>query len=130
MPGPDIRALETLRVELKFVELGLYCGSTPGHPLSVFEDSPICPRHGVWSCANCPLIRFVPYALRSEPVPCHHIRLNEAHETIDSISRTGTQEELEQALRNWLTATIKTLEEAEVQTKGGTGDTSFRSSAT
>jgi hypothetical protein len=130
MPGQNIGALETLRVELKFVELGLYRNSTPGRPLSVFEDSPICPRHGVGSCTGCALLKFVPYALRSEPVPCHYIRLNEAHETIDTLYRTGTQEELEEALRNWLTATIKTLEEAEVQTKDGTCDTSSQSSAT
>lgn len=130
MPGPNIRALETLRVELKFVELGLYRGSTPGRPLSVFEDSPICPRHGAGSCTSCALVKFVPYGLRAEPIPCHHIRLNEAHETIDSLYRTGTQEELEQVLQNWLTATIKTLEEAEVQTKDGTCDPSFRSSPT
>jgi hypothetical protein len=129
MLGHNIGALDTLRVELKFVELGLYRSSTPG-PLSVFEDSPICPRHGVGSCTNCALIKFVPYALRSEPVPCHHIRLDDAHETIDSLSRTGTQEKLEQAQRNWLTATIKTLEEAGVQTKDGTCDTSFRNSPT
>jgi len=125
MPGHDIRALETLRVELKFVELGLYRAATPARPLSVFEDSPICPRHGAGSCTSCALIKFVPYALRSELVPCHHIRLNEAHETINSLYRTGTQEELEEALRNWLTDTIKALEEAEGQTGDGTCDTSL-----
>ncbi len=114
MPGHHIQTLETLRLELKLVDLGLYRARTAGRPLSIFEDSPICPRHGAGSCANCALMKFVPYACRSQPVPCHHIRLNAAHETIDSLYRTGTQEELEEALRNWLTATIKSLEQEQV----------------
>jgi hypothetical protein len=129
MPGHNIRVLETLRLELKLVELGLYRVCTPGRPFSVFEDSPICPRHGAGSCSNCALMMFVPYACRAEPVPCHYIRLNEAHETIDSLYRTGTQEEQEEAVRNWLTATIKRLGQEEVQTGDGTCDTSLQNSS-
>ena len=55
-------------------------------------------------------MEFVPSECRSEPVPCHHIRLNGAHETLDSLYRTGTQDEMEEALGSWLTATIKRLE--------------------
>jgi len=62
-------------------------------------------------------MKFVPYACRWETVPCHHIRLNEAHETIDSLCRTATQEELEAALREWLHATIEALEDDQVQTR-------------
>jgi hypothetical protein len=115
MPGHHIQTLETLRLELKFVELGLYRAQTTGPPVSIFEDSPTCPRYRADSCSTCVLMKFVPYACRWEAVPCHHIRLNEAHETIDSLSRTGTQEELEAALRAWLHATIKALEDEQVQ---------------
>jgi hypothetical protein len=121
MPGRNIRVLETLRLELKLVELGLYRASSPGRPLFVFEDSPICPRYGADWCTNCALMKFVPYACRSEPVPCQHIRLNEANETIDSLYRTGTQEELEEALRNWLTATIRSLEQEEGESADSSG---------
>jgi len=99
MPGYNVSLLETLRLELRFVELGLYRGSTPGRPLSVFEDSPICPRYRADSCTHCARMKLVPYGCRSVPVPCHHIRLNEANETIDTLCRTGTQEELEEVLR-------------------------------
>jgi len=129
MPGKNIRILETLRLELKLVELGLYGVSTPGRPLSVFADSPICRRYQVDSCANCELIRFVPYARRFEPIPCHHILLNKARETVDSLYRTGTQQELEEALRDWLTATIKKLEQEEVRSGNGALDWSLRNSA-
>jgi len=128
MPGHDTRVLETLRFELKLVELGLYRASTPGCPVFAFEDSPICPRNRMNSCTTCALMKFVPYACRGEPVPCHHIRLNEAHETVDSLYRTGTQEELEEALRGWLTKTIKRLEQ-EVPSRNGIADRSFHHSA-
>jgi len=121
MPGRSANVLETLRLELKLIELGLYCVPTPGSPLSVFEDSPICPLHGADHCPDCGLIQFVPSESRSEPVPCHHIRLNEAGETIHSLYRTGSREELEEALRNWLTATIKRLDDEQVQTARGDG---------
>jgi hypothetical protein len=43
---------------------------------------------------------------------CRYIPLNPAGETVDSLYRTGTQEELERALRSWLMATIQELEES------------------
>jgi hypothetical protein len=116
MPGHRVEALETLRLELKLVELGVYGARTAGRPLSIFEDSPICPRYRADPCPECVLMKFVPLARRWEAVPCHHIRLNDAHETIDSLSRTGTQEELERALRKWLHATIEALEAEQVRT--------------
>ena len=124
MPGQNIRALETLRLELKLVELAR--ASTPGSPLSVFEESPICLRCRVDSCA---LIKFVPYACRCEPVLCHHIRLNKAHETVDSLYRTGTQQEPEEALREWLTATIQRLEQEEIPLGNRTLARSLQNSA-
>ena len=108
MPGYNI--LDALRLELNFLQLGLYRAPTPGRPLLIFEDSPICPRYGATTCPNCALMQFVPFECRSEPVPCHHIPLNDAGETVDSLYRTGTQEELERALVDWLKAKIQKLE--------------------
>jgi len=116
MPGYDVRTLDTLRLELAFLELGLYRAPTPGRTLFVFEDSPTCPRYGPAACPNCVLMQFVPSDCRSETVPCHHIPLNDARETVDSLYRTGTQEELEEALGKWLSATIKRFEEKRIQT--------------
>jgi hypothetical protein len=115
MPGYDVRTLDTLRLELTFLELGLYRAPTPGRPLLIFKDSPACPRYGAATCPNCVLKQFVPSECRSEPVPCHHIRLNDARETVDSLYRTGTQEELEEALGRWLSATINRLEGKQIQ---------------
>lgn len=121
MPRYDVRALDTLRLELKFLELGLYRVPTAGRPPFVFEDSATCPRYGAASCPNCVLMQFVPSECRSEPVPCHHIRLNDARETVDSLYRTGTQETLEETLAKWLSATIKRLEEQQIQANNITG---------
>jgi hypothetical protein len=117
MPGKNFAVLDILRLELEFLKLGLYRAPTPAAPLSIFQDSPACPGHGVATCANCVLMQFVPSEDRSEPVPCHYIRLNEACETVDSLYRTGTQKELEEALRNWLTATITKLEGEQIQAR-------------
>lgn len=110
MPGQSVDVLDTLRLELKFLELGLDHAPTPGRPLLIFQDSPTCPRYGAATCPNCALMEFVPSECHSEPVPCHHIRLNDEMETIDSLYRSGTQEEMEEALSRWLRATIKRLE--------------------
>jgi hypothetical protein len=112
---PGYNALDTLRLELKFLELGLYRALAPGRPPLIFADSPTCPQCCAAACPSCVLMQFVPSECRSEPIPCHHIQLNAARETVDSLYRTGTQEEMEEVLRNWLTATIKRLEEGIIQ---------------
>lgn len=114
MPGNNV--LDVLRLELKLLELGLYRAPTAGRPLLIFQDSPTCPRYGAATCPDCALMQFVPSECRAEPVPCHHIRLNDACETVDSLYRTGTQDELEKAVGRWLKATIRRLEGKQSQT--------------
>jgi hypothetical protein len=53
---------------------------------------------------------FVPPASRLEPIPCQHIPLNKAGETINLFYRRRTQLELEEALHAWLRTTIERLE--------------------
>jgi hypothetical protein len=113
MPGYHV--LDILRLELKFLELGLYRARTAGRPLLIFQDSPTCPRYGAGTCPNCALMQFVPSECRSEAAPCQQIQLNDARETVDSLYRTGTQAELEEAVGRWLTATIKRLEAQQTQ---------------
>jgi hypothetical protein len=57
------------------------------------------------------LMNFVPKERRHEAVPCRHIPLNDLGETVDSIYRTGTNEEIEETLQSWLLKTIGQLEE-------------------
>ncbi len=58
-------------------------------------------------------MQLVPPEKRGLKVPCRYIRLNERGDTIESLYRSGTQDELESALRAWLTREIKNLENAQ-----------------
>ena len=109
--------LETLRGELAFIESGGY--RKPGHAQwraqFMFEDSPTCPNGDPAKarkpCSECPLIAFVPEDQRKKRTPCRYIPLNALNETLDSLYRTGTQEEVEAATVDWLKATIDRLQQ-------------------
>jgi len=117
MSKDDRDVLETLKFELDFIEKGGYGRSvrTPWKPTSIFQDSLSCINFGdpnrTHPCDECLLIDFVPPEHRSDDVPCHHIPLTETGETVDTIERWGDQQELEEAVKNWLRTTIKKLEE-------------------
>jgi len=104
--------LQVLKNELKFVQHGGYRTPLAWRAPLVFEDSPICPKERFSACpdANCVLMSFVPTRCRYEAVPCRHIPLTEMGETLDSLYRTGTNEEIEQRLESWLIETIQQLE--------------------
>jgi hypothetical protein len=82
----------------------------------VFEDSPTCinfkekDKDTRQPCTECPLIDFVPTEQRETRLPCRHIRLTDRGETVNTFYEWGTEEELEKALREWLTRTIEELE--------------------
>jgi hypothetical protein len=105
--------LQVLKNELQFVLEGGYRTPLVWRAPLVFEESPTCPKQRFSACADtdCVLMRFVPKGYRDEPVPCRHVPLNEMGETVDSLYRTGTNEEIEQKLRSWLLVTIRQLEE-------------------
>ena len=46
-------------------------------------------------------------------MPCHEIPLNSKGETIAWLYKSGTQEQLDDAVRSWLKSTIHTLEREE-----------------
>ena len=108
--------LEVLKFELSFLEQGGYGRSvrTPWKPTSVFQDSLSCINFNdperPHPCNECLLYDLVPEQSVEENVPCHFIPLNGQGETIDSMERQYNQVELEEAVRNWLRATIKRLE--------------------
>jgi hypothetical protein len=108
--------LEVLKFELSFLEQGGYGRQvrTPWKPTSVFQDSPACinfnsaeERH---ACNECLLNDFVPADAQTEEVPCHHIPLNPAGQTIHTMERQDTQAELEESVRQWLRAEIARIE--------------------
>lgn len=107
------KTLEVLKNELKFVENGGYRIPLVWRAVLVFEDSPLCPKDPCRACldANCVLVNFVPTECRDEIIPCRHIPLNETGETLNSLYRTATNEEIEQTVESWLLKTIQRLEE-------------------
>ena len=109
--------LDVLKAELEFLEKGGYrhTARAPWRPQFIFQDSPTClnfdPTQQPRPCSDCLLMQLVPEDLRSKKIPCRYIPLSEHGETIDSFYRTGTQEELEAAVAQWLKTTISRLEQ-------------------
>jgi hypothetical protein len=104
--------LQVLRDELAFLNHGGYRSPIGWRCAFVFEDSPTCVKGQLSTCPHdqCVLLSFVPRDSRHQPIPCRHIPLTESGETLDTLYRTGTNEEIEHCLRNWLLATITRLE--------------------
>lgn len=108
--------LDVLKFELKVLELGGY-GSSPREPWRqhlAFEDSPSCMNYDSKAnpvpCEECVLMQLVPPDQRGQKTPCRHIPLTKEGETLDYLYRCGTRQEIEDATRTWLGATIQKLE--------------------
>jgi len=109
--------LEVLKFELNFLEKGGY-GRSPREawrPQFIFEDSPTCmnydSKENPEPCSHCVLMQLVPPAFRSATVPCRHIPMNQAGESLDSLYRYDDQAEIEESVEKWLRMTINKLEE-------------------
>lgn len=131
MANDDRNILDLLSNELGFIEKGGYGRrvKTPWKPTSIFQDSLTCVNFGFSSqvnpCSGCHLIDFVPSEARAETVPCHHIPLNKAGETIDELETQGNQQRLEESVKAWLRTKIRHIGDADshVQEKSsGPGD--------
>ncbi len=111
--------LGKLRAELAFIEGGGYRNQAQWRPQFIFEDSPTCinrdPTKPRRPCRECALAEFVPEGFGKKHRPCRYIPLNERAETVNSLYRTGTQEELETAVVKWLKGTIQRLEQENAQ---------------
>lgn len=125
MPKDDRDILELLKFELDFIEKGGYGRSvrTPWKPTSAFQDSITCINFGdpyrSHPCDECLLMQFVPEDRRSENVPCHHIVLNEAGETVDTLESRDSQQELEEKVKSWLRAAIRRIERERAASSSG-----------
>ena len=121
--------LGLLKAEMVFLQGGGYRLSlrTPWKAPLIFEDSPTCLNFGQPArphpCTKCILMRFVPLRRRAARVPCRHIPLNAAGETVDGLYRYASQEEMEQAVAGWLEGAIQRLETelAQVEKLKGSG---------
>ncbi|MGA1999979.1 MAG: hypothetical protein ABSG52_08295 [Terriglobales bacterium] len=108
--------LEVLKFELNFLEQGGYGRSVhaPHTPTRIFQDSISCLNFSdpqrPHPCSECMLIDFVPESCRNENVPCHHIPLSPAGETVATLDSRDRQQKLEEAVIVWLRAVIARME--------------------
>jgi hypothetical protein len=109
--------LEVLQFELNFLEDGGY-GRSPQAPWrapAIFEDSPICPNFcdpaRPHACESCLLEQFVPEGHRLESIPCRFIAITKEGQTVEDLYRTGSQQEMEEALGHWLKEQIKKIQQ-------------------
>jgi hypothetical protein len=116
MPHDDRDLLEVLRFELNFLEQGGYGRSvrTPWKPTHIFQDSLSCLNFNDPSrphpCDECLLYDLVPPEKRAEAVPCHHIPINPAGQTVATLDVGYNHQEVEEELVAWLRTTIARLE--------------------
>ena len=107
----DRKALfEALKTELAFFDAGGYGKPfrSGWRPTLLLRDSPVCLNFNATgrqaSCDQCPFFSLVPAADRDALLPCHHIPLDAAGNTIAGMYRKRTQKELDERYHNWLTA--------------------------
>lgn len=125
MPEPkkdDRDLLDLLKFELRFLEDGGY-GRLPHaarRASRIFEDSLTCMNFNSQDerqpCSACLLMHFVPPSRATEQIPCRHIPLDRAGQTLASLYESGNQLEIEEALGNWLRGTIRRLEQDRAST--------------
>ena len=117
MAKDDRDILELLKEELDFIDKGGYGRSvrTPWKPKSAFQDSLTCINYGypyrAHPCNECHLLEFVDPEHQYEVVPCHHIPLDAAGETIENLETLDEQAKLERKVRDWLRVRIREIEE-------------------
>ena len=117
MTKDDRDILELLKEELDFIDKGGYGRSvrTPWKEQSIFQDSLSCINYGypyrAHPCNECHLLDFVDPEHKGTAIPCHHIPLNEAGETIEDLETADNEAKLEHKVRDWLRAKISEIEE-------------------
>lgn len=112
----DSELLRALKAELEFLRAGGYGRSfrSTWRPTLLIRDSILCPNADAHSrakpCSDCKLMPLVPPKKRDALIPCHHIPLNAAGDTIANLYQTGTQDKLDHTFHDWLCATIQKIE--------------------
>ena len=121
MPRDQRDILDVLKLELDFLKKGGY-GRSPREPWRaqlIFEDSPTCMNYdrkqNPRPCRECALMQFVPPERRAEKLPCRHIPLTQAGETLFDLYLGGTQQEIEDAMTDWLRNTTAQLQAQRVE---------------
>jgi hypothetical protein len=111
--GRDI--LEVLQGELAFIKNRGYVPSVrqSWFSKSIFQDSMTCLNYGypyrAHPCSECHLLDFVDPENRSQVVPCHHIPLNSAGDTIEELESQGDDVRAIKLVEEWLCRKINQI---------------------
>ncbi len=112
-----LETIEKLRLELGILKDGGYGRSvrTPRLEPVYLRDSVTCLNFGRHEdrepCDHCFLMEFVPEQYANQELPCHHIPLNAAGDTVASLEAKNDKDQLEKVLAEWLAATIQKLQQ-------------------
>ncbi|MCL4854703.1 MAG: hypothetical protein KJZ78_25360 [Bryobacteraceae bacterium] len=106
-----------LEAELDLIESGAYEPSAgkPTEDKPMFYHSLVCinhwfvPGHEPECHDDCALLDAVPAKGKAEALPCHHIPLNEAGDTVKSLEEKGQHERVKEEVANWLRNAIRQL---------------------
>lgn len=120
MPQNKRDILAVLKRELEYIETGKY-GPPVKDPVeaksTMFVDSETCLNYGypyrTHSCAECPLIEFVPKEKQASAVPCHEIPLDAVGRTVEGFAQSMDERELQEAVKGWLRKAIESVESTE-----------------
>lgn len=111
--GRDI--LEVLQGELAFVKSRGYSRSVmrPWLSKSIFQDSPTCINYGypyrAHPCKDCHLFDFVATENHAQIVPCHHIPLTGAGDTVEKLESRGDEMQAMKLVEEWLCKQINRI---------------------
>jgi hypothetical protein len=116
MPQDVREVLQILRYELNYLEQGGFERDSALLGIqSPFLGTFACINFGdplrSHACRNCLLHQFVPADKMTEEFPCHHIRLNDAGETVADLLKKNDPQGMIKALEQWLRSTISALED-------------------
>ncbi len=113
--------LRALQDEQDFFQSGGY-GQTfrsQWRPTLLFRDSPTCLNFSspgeLNPCRQCPLFSLVPIHKRTDAIPCHHIVLDPAGNTVAGLYRAGSQQVLDRHYCDWLSGVIDALEKVALE---------------
>jgi hypothetical protein len=127
MPAKHAELIRLLEAELDLIEGGGYArpAGQPGQEPPLFYHGIACinhwlvPGHEPECHDDCVLLFAVPTEHQNKDLPCHFIPLNEKGDTVHSLERRGDREQLEDAVKNWLRATIARLRNEEASPDPG-----------
>jgi hypothetical protein len=121
MNDRDIRLRTLLQAELDLMEHDGQAENAPAWtPRLIFQDSSSCIRYDAHrsTCDSCPLMPFVPPTHKEKSSPCRYIPLTRDGRTLNDLYQSGSEEDLREAVRQWLVHRLDELDSESSPVRG------------